>query len=416
MKKFIFLLFFVFFNTNIVFAESWVCSIENNTPELVLDYIKNEKKIIKNISNKIRNSEKDKNTDYTSKVKKIYNRISSYEMWWTYTYYNTVYKTFSDVPYSVERDIELLKNEDEDINIFFDSVIKSKKLNVKIEKNDVCSWVENCNFSWNLQTAWDYIWEILLNNQNIINLFRRTVINLESKWKNYILVDKNFENEVSTLYDSENIKLCDSRMKDLISDKKENIKNIWKKINNWYAKWDEAIAMMRWKESKEQQEKREKEILIREMSRQWVPYSKQQNMLQNLKDFNTNWLSLSNNIVVNSLKAINNELKKIKEEITKPFSDFFWEDNWDGSASTNINKLNSDLQNYSDEVNLKTRISELYFQMNWLEASGQEKSLSILSNIKKIHESLSKTINILENTYDISTNVCESQWGKWSCN
>ncbi|MDF1682641.1 MAG: hypothetical protein P1U46_02705 [Patescibacteria group bacterium] len=57
-----------------------MCNIENNTPELILDYIKNEKKIIKNISNKIKNSEKDKNTNYTAKIKKIYNRISSYEM------------------------------------------------------------------------------------------------------------------------------------------------------------------------------------------------------------------------------------------------------------------------------------------------------------------------------------------------
>ncbi|MDF1682642.1 MAG: hypothetical protein P1U46_02710 [Patescibacteria group bacterium] len=51
----------------------------------------------------------------------------------------------------------------------------------------------------------------------------------------------------------------------------------------------------------------------------------------------------------------------------------------------------------------------MYLTMNEMEASGEEKSLNILSNIQKIHKSLSETINTLENTYNISIEVCESQ-------
>ena len=409
MKKIILTFFVLLLTVNISFA--WECSIENKTPQEFSDYLKNNSKVLKNINELIKN--KEENQLSNNNIKAVINWSINYKTYLEYNYYYTVYRVLNSVPYSVDRDNLLLENEYKKINLYIDNLIKNKKTWVIINKTEVCEWIKFCNFKKESWTALYYIWEVLKNNNSILTYYRSTA----SKWTKendiFILVDNNFSNFIYTNYWKENTKDCSSKMSDISDESSNNLKSIWDRINNWFKKWDEAISLMFWWTSNEEYRKTEKKLLKKELSRQWVPYSKQESILLSLNKFNSEGFTLSSNPLVDSYNQIANELGKIKEKTFKPFEDFLEDEEW---KSVTVNNLLKTDKEYSNSELINQKVAELNLNIKNNLVDQEIASKSTYWKLKKIHNNLKLSINILDKAYKKSIEVCKSQWWQWSCN
>lgn len=433
MKK-LFLTFFVLLiSSNQVLASG--CLIKDKSAPVLLEYIKNNRLVIKNITWEL---SKNNNTNSSSKTVswniwkeyeniksswlKIYNEIFNFDSYYSYFNYFAIFPIKNEVPLEVKRDYNILLNEWNWIKSYLESILKSWKWDIII--NNACKWVNNCNI-WNDLAAWFVVWKLIANNDAIMDLYRNTVI-----WEIYknpteiTLVSNNFSLEIEKYYNIASFSKCSEEewwFFNRIYTKwiliiNENIK-LWK---DWIKKWQEAIDLLLWNDTtNEKYVDLEKRLLKEELSKQWIYWDSQTNMLEALDKYNIEWwFSENNNFVVNTFNNTRTKLeKKLKEFKEEVIWDFFKKKN---TENININNILDAQKNSINTNEIKETIDRAFLEMSNLEWISEMNTTNIRNRIINVHIDLSNSINTLELTCPKAVQVCNEQdygnWNCWKCN
>lgn len=429
MRK-IFITFFIFIlSINIVSAGD--CTIKDKTSPSLLEYIKNNRTVIKNIWNELldskdnwENSLKKEADEEYDKVKssslKIYNQIFNFDWYYSYFKYFAVFPISNEVPYQVKRDYRLLSSESEWIKFYLNNIVKSWKTEFVIK--DACKWIENsCNL-WKNIKAWELIWKLTENNNAVMDLFRNTVIWEIDKNKTKIdLVNKNFELEIQTNYNIESYSKCSENwwFFEKISKAIKEISILNKEWKDWVQKWRDAIDLMLWNDTKnEKYTSAEKRLLKNELSKQWIYWDSQNNALEALDKYNSEWFSKDNNFITNTFNntriKLEKKLREFKEEV---IWDFFTKNK---NSDINVNTSISAQKNSTNTNKIKENIDKMYLELLNFEWISELSTANLRNKLINVHIDLSNSINTLEESCPKAVAICNQQnswkWVCWKCN
>ncbi len=406
------------------------CVIKDKSSPALLEYIENNRKIIKTISNQLseyttkeslsKNIDDEYNKTKSSWLK-IYNQIFNFDSYYSYFSYFATFPISNEVPKEVKRDYRLLESEWKWIKYYLNQIVKNWKSELVIK--NICKDITvNCDFSEEM-TAAEIIWKLTANNEAVMDLFRNAVI-----WEIYknptklTLINNNFELEIQTNYGIVAYSKCSEEkwwFFETISTKIQEIWELNKEWKDWIQKWKDAIDLMLWNDTtNEKYSDTEKRVLKNELSKQWISWDSQSNMLDSLEKYNNEWLSKDNNFIKNTFNNTRVKLeKKLRAFKNEVIWDFFKKKTWD---SVSIESTISAQKNSTDTNKIKEDIDKQYLELLNLSADSETNTANLRSRILNTHFDLSNSINILEWICANSVKVCKQQnslkWDCWKCN
>lgn len=428
MKKII-ITFFVFITIiNNTYAAG--CVIKDKSSPALLEYIENNRKVIKTISTQLSQDTTkeslgenidDEYTKTKSSSLKIYNQIFNFDSYYSYFSYFATFPISNEIPREVKRDYKLLESEWKWIKYYLDQIVKNWKSDLVIK--NICKDINvACDFSEEM-TASEIIWKLTANNEAIMDLFRNAVI-----WEIYknptklTLINNNFELEIQTNYGIVAYSKCSEEkwwFFETISTKIQEIWELNKEWKDWIQKWRDAIDLMLWNDTtNEKYSDAEKRLLKNELSKQWISWDSQSNMLDSLEKYNSEWLSKDNNFIKNTFNNTRVKLeKKLREFKNEVIWDFFEKKWWD---SISINSTIVAQENSTDTNKIKEDIDKQYLELLNLEADSETNTANLRSRILNVHFDLANSINTLDWICPNSVKVCNQQdswkWDCWKCN
>lgn len=423
MKKIILITILVLINIPSYSYANWACLIKDKSAQVLLDYIKNNRKVVENISNSISKDKSDRSendfknisNEALTQAEGIFNEIFSFPWYYSYAKYFAFFPTTNEIPYEVKRDYKILEDENNWL-INYLNKINSKWVGY-IMVNDPCKWVDTyCDYK--AGSVKEILWELIQNSDNILDLYRLTVMWDEENFKisKLKLVNNNFILEIKKYYSTESIKKCSDEEWWFFYRIKKSIKNIGvltKEWEDWIQEWKDAWQLLMWTQSKEDKTKTEKDVLTNYLQSVWINMNYQEIMQGNLDKYNLEWVSLNNNFVTNTFELIKsntaNELKRFKEEIFE--NSVVIEDGWSVSIrEIKLLELNSEkTKRIQEEITILYQ-NELPFAAIW-DISTEH----LRSKIVDMHNSLENTIKNLDETIPKSQNTCKQQGGWWNC-
>lgn len=307
MKKLLIIIFLISIIPNYTFA-AWACLIQDKSAEVLSEYVKNNRKIIRNLTKNIKQENNTKSTDKwffdwiandLSQAKNqsisVFNELFNYPWFYSYFNYFAVHPISNEVPYQVKRDYKILEKEHEWLIKYVKSLDTTWWWNITVK--DACSWVDkNCNLD--NKTSKEVIWELIKNNDRIMDLFRLVVMweSWNFEWE-LILVDNNFQLEIEKNYWPDSISECNATewwFFDTITKAIDNIKLLGQEWEDWIQMWRDAWDLMLWTEP-DTQILAEKDVFREYLSDEWISLENQNIMNDNLIKYNQWWLSLNNN-------------------------------------------------------------------------------------------------------------------------
>lgn len=447
MKKILLITFIIWIMLpNYSFA-AWACLIKDKSAQVLLDYVKENRIVIKNLTKEIskkktekieennnilwfqNNIEKtwEKIKNSSNEIVTMFNDFFTFNSYYSYFTFYAIFPITNEVPYQVMRDYKILENEYNWLTLYTKKINKKWYENIIIEKP--CEWVNNikelCESKLNNKTSWEILLELIKNNDQILDLYRNTVTSWDKIFENnkFILVWPNFVQEISTNYSTESINNCNSDewwFFEQISNSIWKITTLNKQGKDWIKKWQETWQLLIWNKP-EQYSVIEKDLLLSYLSEQWVSHQNKEIMLNNLEKYNLEWLNINNNFILNTY---NSTKKKITEELVILKEDIFWDfinkNNENDTENTNRDTSINDIQNISDTSiitkNIKVRITKLYENELPFAAIWDNSVENLRSKIIKTHFELEESNKLLEKTIIKSKKICNSvdRWN-WNC-
>ena len=425
---FILYIFYSFLFIGIVSAK-WPCLIKNWPPEVLENYIKDTRTVVKNITSEISKNEWSKKTKSTTnntnsslenklnkdknEILRIYNSAINWDWFFSSFDYYAVFPITHDVPNEITRDYRKLEKESVWLRKYLEKIVYDGYSDINIE--NACAWVtNNCQLGWK---AVDIIWELIQNNSKVTDLFRQTVtLNTEDFTNTIILVPDNFKLELEKNYWWETIPNCSEewwffeQIKEAIS-KITLLNEQWEK---WIQDWKKAWQMMIWTMSDADYAEEEKMILSEELGNQWISIGNNNIIQKNLKKFNWwGWFSENNNFLKNTFdnvtKSVSSQFNAFSDTISDAFKD--------GKKETSIQSINNTKDDKQQTNEIEKKLAKTFqdqFQFISIDDVGTEK---VRAKIINMHTSLSQSSKKLEKTSQISEKVCNDQdrWN-WICN
>lgn len=452
-NKIIFLISVLIFTlTNKTFAENASdCSV-SQTSESIVNYIKDDRKIVSNIlsnlewwndTSTIKWKWSDAYDKIRSKMIRLSNSLFSWNWYESYFKFYVLVPIDQELPYEIIRDHKILQNEGKMLEKILEKLMKNNNDWSNISKEKLCEWInekEDCELKiWKLSNAGNVINELIKNNTNITDLFRSSVIWYTRNNPSTFLIDSDdLKSKYSNTRLSEYSKNCWVWKK--FGDKMDEITNWQKVTKDWKIAWEDALLRLRcswvsaaWVCSSRDSAKYkelEKKLLKNELSRQWLSSNMTKKMLQNLNDFNNKckWNDLLANIICWAKQSVKNSAKAIYNWESQKWEDWWFIQNflstleWITSnwfwkkENVSINALSETNAKTKKDDEIKAIINKLYNNWEvtlWQKADTEDK---LQSRIIDIHISLIKAIEELDDTYKNSEKVCEQQWAwLWSC-
>mgnify|MGYP003963168751 FL=1 len=427
MKKIKLLTFILLLCMPSYLSAAWTCSIKDKSAQVLLDYVKDNKQVIKNISNAItENNNKKKELDTSNSVSNqiskavnetvsLFNQSFNFKWYFSYAEYFLTFPLISEIPVQVKRDYWILDKQ----NKFLLEYVKmlDSQLYTQIVVSEACKWVTSkCNL--NNKTAKEIVSSLIYNNDQILNLFRLSILWYpdEFDWVDLILVNNSFELEIKKAYSTESIKAC-SKEKwwffEQISTAIKDIELLNKQWRDWIDMWKDSWELLIWNDPNNDEAKIEKRELSEELSRKWISTENKEILKSNLEKYNTEWINLNSNFVSNTIIStywkIEEQLKFWNEEVVWDFFD-------EKVEKININDLNRVTDNSELSKEIQEKITTLYEKEVPFAAIWDVVTEWLRSKIIKTHFSLDDSINTLEKTIKVSQKVCNSQstWD-WLC-
>ncbi len=445
-------------------CEKW-CKIKDGAPEVILEYISNNNKIIQNISKNLWKNKNHWNISIPTNVSvwqsyqniinqnnevwymNINNSVSS---WIGLRIYNSLFnwsETASwfkyflsnidwDVPYPIKRDLELIGRQNQKLNYFLSRVIKNWYSFNDINSKKACEWIED---NWKCEKLiWNDIEEAiknLIDNNNTINLIIRkelwfmwfNSVVWSSSYNELFAIPETFKSEIQLNYNKETYRSCANCKSWSIQRIKKSIEKIslsdraWK---DWINEWENAWNLLLWinnYDDKEKQRRIERNLLNRELARQWVSFNSWEAVLNDLENFKWNsfWFSAWNNPITNSFM---NFIDEIKEPFTSRTVNSFTET----LANIKENASNIDVFTFSEIIHSKenlwndkktfNKIQEVVKKNQAIIARQNKNTDKLQSKIIQLHINLNETINTLEDIIPKTEKICNDQdYGDGKC-
>ena len=443
MKKII-LTFFVFIlSINFAFAEE--CLVQDKTAPALLEYIKNNQAITKEITNQVWAAQAETSWTITWRLSSMqadfvrtYNKIFIFEWFYSYFKFFAVYPVSNDVPYPVRRDYTLLTREDEWLQKYLENIIRRWKSNVVIK--NICSWISsNCNFPAEI-TANELMGLLLKNNNSILNIYRNTVMwDLTMSEFNLVLVPTNFLDELETYYSPNSYAPCAGkewwtgffdRAERQITESMNKITDRQNLSKNWIQKWKDAWNLLLWLDtSTATYQEIEKELLRNKLAKDWIYSDNQSNVLAALEKFNQpDWWFRNSNFIYNTSNNIGKQIGEtmyyLKNNELADFLARLFSNNEPANSNTTseenatvpIATVIRAQQNSTNTILIKERIEKVYQELLNFEANSEINTTNFASKILESHVDIANAIDVLTETCEKSVAVCKKQDpASWDC-
>ncbi len=401
------------------------CSIKDNSPEIINNYLKKLRKIISNLNSNVKKQAIKEKSSSLAKNKNIlfseatwlWNSLTSwndYSLEFKYWLYEPI---FNNVPSEIKRDHWRISNELDQLNNLMSQYTKKWYLNIEINGSKVCNWIENCKLSDYMFKSWDILIKLISSTKNIKTLIELWVTD---KWNNPNLCNNVFFisnsqcNDIYWIYNTAKQECQDKWVWNKIKKAATNFKF----AKNWIQKWEEAWAELdqSGKKNKNKYEKLEKKLLTQELSRQWVPSNQAAQILKNLDDYN-GWSSVSifNNPIWNITNTITNIISNT-QELKNSFKESIFKLFKKDKKDVTIKKLISETKKNTDSTQISKDINKAYQAQLPLAKMQDLDTNQVVGEIIRMNNSVMIANNTLWKTIPFSEKTCKSQWeGQWIC-
>lgn len=431
MKKYILTFFVIFF-----ICTSWTyaagscpdsCKISDWPSPWLSQYFSN----LQSVSWKVRSSigkykiPKSYNSRTYNRLQKdliwAYNSVINWNGYFsTFDYYVTLPLSQS-VPTPLKRDHEMVQNQLKRLNQLLETIVKRWASDEPVK--DACQWIDDVPCGLTDLPAKQVVVELIKNTEKVGELLRLSILWEPEKfiW-DFLLVKPNFREEISMYYNkttAESCARCESTqlngwtvsnfMSTFSFEKQMNsifsFNKLWK---NGIQRWKDAWNLLTGNVSDEKYRLIERQVLARELSKQWLNGEQSAIILRNLDKYNENGgYSLGNNFLANSF---NDPLGKKLEKTFYDFNDAvakakekYWEQ---PIPFVEINTIQENVQSSGD---IEKQIaafynSELPFAQILDDVNG-----GLLGKLVTYHQSLTEVIKWLDTIIPDSCQVCSDQ-------
>ncbi len=392
-----------------------LCLIQNQPAPVLTEYIKNVRNVVKNVNAELLSSNEKKNVPNAVWLNftKLSNETLDWDSYFVWFNYYVLFPISNEIPTPIKRDHRLIQNEIKWLKAYLDKIEKKWYSNIQI--NNTCDWVNNCELIWKSS---DIVWSLLKNTIQLWQLYR-AIVTQESekavKNQELILIDeRKFYLEFNRHYGYW-LEACTTSEWTFFSKIQKSIEEItllgqdWKK---WIEEWKEAWTLLTWSPKDPDYRTQEKELLGKELSRQWVSMENQAIIQWNLEKFNSEWFySTDNNFITNSFSniigSVADQLESFWESLTQAFED---------KEVVNVTDLTKKTNKLKVTETIKENIATLYQSEIPFTAVEDVNTEKLKARILNLHYNLSSSINTLSDTIKIAEKVCDSQWrGDWNC-
>ncbi len=406
-KKILIILVLILSNISSVFAD---CNIKN-TPEYLLEFTKNVKKLNNNINNAAQKWPASKE-DLSNFVYWILNKNFSWKRLESSSEFYT--QNEAETPKQILRDIK-----------FLEKTLKNVKLNnyqyakVKLKKEDICNWISDdlCIIEDNI-IAIEAIRELKESVLNVLYLIKWNT-NWFIAWnkEKFLLFPKEYIIQLKKDYSQEAVSSC-SKIEDnsgekwffaKIIDYFVKLKDAFHFTKNSKNSWKEAVSMIKWwfhefyvAITKEFEAK--KEALFSENLYKDYKLSNDINAKANNNEAfsKTNFL----NSISQQLDSFQKAIKQDSQEISE--------------RKETIARLINTKRKIDKSVNTAViNINTYYTQLKELSQRENKSSDILLWRMVKMHLNIANSINLLNKSCKKAVNVCNSQkrwmWDCWEC-
>ena len=408
-------------NTNFSYANN--CKIKE-TPEYLKEYIETIRVVVTNTNNAVSKKIQDENIDiysdeksYIGRIYWAYNSIfnwNSYEIGYEYI----IQEDQLEIPREVERDVNILENEFKKIRL-----ANNRAAWVALDYESICLWIDESICKFNKVGTTNAI-QVIAKIKNSISQLQKLIenqatdINLKDRRWIILFSDTNLERLFND-YSKESIKNCnlsDSSNWEkwfflTIIQEFQKISFLSKKTDNTQNEWKEAIEILFWSYDEMQYKQLERQLLSKELQKQWIWWDWASVIISNLDAYNKNWVLLEWEYwFLNSLRE---QIESFEETIKIDFPEY----------TTDIVKSSSEFAKKvvkikNQEKHLITINSEYRSLKNiWIDDDISDNIL--IDRMIKMHLHISDMINTLNKTCPIAVKVCNSQkiwqWDCWQC-
>ncbi len=391
------------------------CSIQDNTPKIINNYLKNLGKIISNLNSNINKKAIKQKSNSWSKNKNIlfseatwlWNSLTSwndYTLEFKYWLYEPI---FNNVPSQIKRDHKRVSSQLDKLNNLMSQYTKKWYLNIKVNGSKVCNWIENCKLSDYMYTSWDILIKLISSTKNIKSLIELWVTdkgNNPNLCKNVFFISNSDCNNIYWIYNTAKQECQDTWVWDKIKKAATNFKF----AKNWIQKWQDAWALLTWDTNSDEYKNLERKLLSQELSRQWVPTNQAAQILKNLDDYNS-WASVSifNNPIWNITNSITNIISQ-KDEL-ETFKDSIFDLFKKDKKDITIKELNSEITKKKESNKTNLEINKLYQEQLPLAKMQDLDTNQIVGEIIRMNNSVMIANNTLWDTIPFSQKTCNAQ-------
>jgi len=417
------ILLMLFNNNNITNAKS-SCTIKK-TPEYILLYIKNLKKITSNISvNSKTKAKKEKNKLSTGRqlyINEIYWSLNSLFSWNQYNldYDVIVQWNFAEIPSQLKRDLKLLQKEKESIIKLNDQLAKNKQTWTSLTYNDICAWVDPkiCNIEKEeTMTALAALTQV---EKSIIYLISKLKNQATTKDINITIENRTFvfpKTDLEKLkkdYSKENLENCSKAVwpgwlwffgRIIKSIKKIDLSG--KKLLKWIDDWSEAVDILWWSSDEKKQKTENRKKLKEELQKQWLWWDTAKTIIDNRVNFNISWSWKD------FLNTLSTQVNTFKETVNKEYKE-------KKTKYLSVTDFSSKKENLKSTEEIIISINSRYGQLKEMALEKNEDDEILVNKVIKLHLNISESINILKKTCKIALKTCNQQkrweWDCWTC-
>jgi hypothetical protein len=419
----------IFFPSTTFGEDGWECpaecKIKDGTPDFLLEYFNTVRKITSNVRSEISKNSQATGANRISRTSsngRIQRELlRTFNLFWDWTGYYSTFEFYitlpltQSVPYPVKRDQEFITNQVDTLTKLLENITGRGQQDIPIEKP--CEWVEDvCKIeTW---TARWVLWLLLMNTKNIGELYRLSILWKESEfWWEIQLVNSDFKSQFAEHYNAftaENCSRCKGNFTEKVETAMTQITDSNKWSTKWTQRWIDAWNMLIGNVDVVKQREYERQVLSKELWRQWIKTSNSDVIVWNLDRYNNQWFySIDNNFIANTFSSTSNNLwpqiDTYKETLRQKF-----EKQWkDKVPMVDLVDTEQDVQQTQDIKNMIDVVYQTELPFASLEDTATE---SLQTKLVNYHISLTEIIAELDKVIPTSEKVCNDQasW-LWQC-
>lgn len=420
------------------------CSIKNETRPEIDIYVENNTRVVRNITAIARANGKtkaDPDEDPTKFSEYLVGQVNKTVEWAGQHNLFEFYVTSafeSSIPEPIYRDFQKIQDEWHRIQKLINMISDRGYIDIIVTNDQICNGVNgNCEIrgeaiEWSL---WTILWLLQDNNDNIKRTFLLAATAEEkrnTKYEEIFLVPEIgtgspwelFTQMIETYYWADAVAECNQCSGGNFAEIKESINSISQTLqwqtdayDNWKDAWNLLIG---WVED-ERKRKNERQLLEKELSRQWIQHESAQIILKNLDDYNnpksdnsSAWFTWGNNFISNSYNAFVNDTTNDLNEYDATLDALFNESAEDPDVNlqsefVTIDEFKTGNKKIDASIQISQDVERLYLQQ--LEHAQKDDSYStkLVWRIIDTHNNINEAIRILDETRVIAEEVCDSQ-------